>query len=41
MTERRDATSSGDPHGSVTVTGTEGDYRMPGRTALATVTVDF
>ena len=41
LTDRRDATSLSDLHGSVTVTGTEGYYRMPGRTALATVTIDF
>jgi len=41
LTDRRDATSSSDLHGSVTVTGTEGYYRMPGRTALASMTIDF
>ena len=41
LTDRRDATSLSDLHGSVTVTGTEGYYRLSGRTALATVTADF
>ncbi len=41
LTERRDATSLSDLHHSVTVTRTEGYYRLSGRTALATVTLDF
>ena len=41
LTDRRDATSLSDLHGSVTVTGTEGYYRLSGRTALATVTAEF
>ena len=41
LTERRDATSLSDLHHSVTVTRTEGYYRLSGRTALATVTLEF
>jgi len=41
LTDRRDATSLSDLHGSVTVTGTEGYYRMPGRTAFLLVKFDF
>ena len=41
LTDRRDATSLSDRHGSVTVTATEGYYRLLGRTALAVVTAAF
>jgi outer membrane receptor protein involved in Fe transport len=41
LTDRRDATSASDLHESVTVTGTAGYYRLPGRTALISVNRDL
>ncbi len=41
LTNRRDATSASDLHESVTVTGTAGYYRLPGRAASLTVSIGF
>lgn len=41
LTDRRDATSESDLHEAVTVTGTAGYYRLPGRTAMLTIGFDL
>jgi hypothetical protein len=41
LTNRRDAVSESDLHEAITVTGTAGYYRLPGRSALLSVNVDF